>query len=556
MYWDLTGSHCLLLHCYSVALIWRRVTELDGSRAALVSPGLQRFASKEIPLLSGEPSSLEAASFSLMQANKSVAKALSLFLSLLIALPGWGVTTTQPQLPDPGSAPMTKQQQEQLGQQAMAQVYQQMPVLPDSSPVSQYVRQLGAKLVKVIPPQHSWPYQFHVVQQKEINAFALPGGPLFINVGTIQAADNEAELVGVMAHEMSHVYMQHSAKQVKQNTVPSILAALGGVLGQVIGGTGGAIAQMGGQIGGGLLSMKYSRKDEAQADQVGAIIMYKAGYNPKAMADFFTKLEKMGGSGPQLLSDHPNPGNREQAIQTEIQNWPPKNYQPNSPAFASAKQQANGVHAYTAQEIANGAKNGQWVKQNKQSGATPANLPAAPGGNGSGGNGNISGVTLKDVQPSGNYKQFTQGPVAIAYPDNWQAAADQQSGLTIAPAAGASQGSIAYGVVINGTQSTNGSSLDQATQQLIQSMEQSNPGLQASGNTSSIKVNGVQGRQVNLMGTSPVEQNGQPLPERDWLVTLPYQQNGMVYLVFIAPQKDFSALRPTYKHMLNSVQLQ
>lgn len=87
-------------------------------------------------------------------------------------------------------------------------------------------------------------------------------------------------------------------------------------------------------------------------------------------------------------------------------------------------------------------------------------------------------------------------------------------------------------------------------------MEQSNPGLQASGNTSSIKVNGVQGRQVNLTGTSPVEQNGQPLPERDWLVTLPYQQNGMVYLVFIAPQKDFSALRPTYKHMLNSVQLQ
>lgn len=493
-----------------------------------------------------------------MQANKLAVKTLSLLLSVLIALPGLAVAPG-PELPDPGSAPMTKQQQEQLGMQAMAQVYQQMPVLPDSSPVSQYVRQLGSKLVRVIPQQYSWPYQFHVVQQKEINAFALPGGPLFINVGTIQAADNEAELVGVMAHEMSHVYMQHSAKQVKQNVVPNILAGLGGVLGQMIGGTGGALAQLGGQLGGGLLSMKYSRADEAQADHVGAIIMYKAGYNPKAMADFFAKLEQQGGSGPQFLSDHPNPGNREGAIEAEIQNWPPENYQPNSQAFATAKQQANGVRAYTAQEIANGAKSGQWVKQNKQSGATPANLPAVTGGNSGGGggaSGNMSGVTLQDVKPSGTYKQFTQGPVAIVYPDNWQASADQQSGLTIAPPAGASQGTIAYGVVINGAQSTNGSSLDQATQQLIQSMQQQNPGMQVSGNAGNIKVNGVQGRSVNLTGTSPIQENGQALPERDWLVTLPYQQNSVIYLVFIAPQKDFKQLRPTYKHMLQSVQLQ
>jgi hypothetical protein len=423
--------------------------------------------------------------------------------------------------------------------------------------VTQYVQQLGRKLVGVIPAQNSWPYQFHVVEQKEINAFALPGGPLFINIGTIQAADNEAELVGVMAHEMSHVYMQHSAKQVKQNTVPSILAALGGVLGQVIGGTGGALAQMGGQIGGGLLSMKYSRADEAQADHVGAIIMYKAHYNPKAMADFFTKLAKMGGSGPQFLSDHPNPGNREEAIQSEIQNWPPENYSPTSQAFLTAKQQANGVKAYTAQQIDAGAKSGQWAKQNKQTGATPKNLPAAtPNSGGSGGAGNISGVTLQDVKPSGNYKQFNQGPVAIAYPDNWQASTDQNSGLTIAPSAGVSQGAIAYGVVINGTQQTNASSLDQATQNLIQGMQQQNPGLQLSGNLSSIQVAGQEGRQANLTGTSPITQNGQNLPERDWLVTLPYQQNGLIYLVFIAPQKDFNQLRSTYQHMLQSVQLQ
>jgi beta-barrel assembly-enhancing protease len=71
-----------------------------------------------------------------------------------------------------------------------------MPILPDSDLVTQYVRRLGTSLVNVIPEEHSWPYQFHVIQQKEINAFALPGGPIFINIGTINAADNEAELAG------------------------------------------------------------------------------------------------------------------------------------------------------------------------------------------------------------------------------------------------------------------------------------------------------------------------------------------------------------------------
>ena len=92
------------------------------------------------------------------------------------------------------------------------------------------------------------------------------------------------------------------------------------------------------QVGAGAIFMKYSREDEAQADAGGAIIMYKAGYNPKAMADFFQKLEQQGGSGgPQFLSDHPNPGNRVQAVTNEIKNWPPKNYVSNDQALAQAK---------------------------------------------------------------------------------------------------------------------------------------------------------------------------------------------------------------------------
>ena len=263
-------------------------------------------------------------------------KGLALLLALLLSEPGWTATpTVAPQLPDPGSVGMTKEQQVQLGRQAMAEVYQQMPVLPDSSPQTQYVRQLGKRLADVIPQQYSWPFEFHVIPQKDINAFALPGGPMFVNVGAIVAADNEAELAGVMAHEMSHVYMQHSAKQAGKAQWTSLLGALGGLFG---GGAAGSLARLGIQLGAGTLMMKYSRGDEAQADAVGAIIMYKAGYNPRALADFFEKLERQGGGGgPQFLSDHPNPGNRQAAIEKEVSNWPPKNYVSNSQAFVRAK---------------------------------------------------------------------------------------------------------------------------------------------------------------------------------------------------------------------------
>lgn len=467
--------------------------------------------------------------------------------------------TAGPVLPDPGDVGVSRADQEKLGRQAMAEVYKQMPVLPDSSPETQYVRQLGQRLAAVIPAQNSWPWEFHVIQQKEINAFALPGGPMFVNVGTITSAQNEAQLAGVMAHEMAHVYMQHSIKQMKKSTGPGLLAALGQIAGQMIGGVGGAVAQLGGQIGGGMLSMKFSRADESQADAVGAIMLYKAGYNPKAMADFFNILSQEGGGNPpQLLSDHPNPGNREAAIQKQIASWPPKNYQQSSASFDKAKQHARGVKAYTMEEIAAGAKSGQWARQNTSSGATPRNLPTVPDQSGGQG-GNLANVSLSQVKPSSRFRQFDQNGFTMSYPDNWEVYSDQSGGgLTIAPPAGYSSGNVAYGVVINGGQDQNAQSLDDAMNNLLQGMQQSNPGLRATGSPQSISVNGVSGRSVYLQGDSPVARNGQTTRERDWLVMLPdpSQQNGFVYFVFVAPENDFNSLRPTYEKMLKSSRLQ
>ncbi len=493
--------------------------------------------------------------------NRSLALCLAVFLFAFQTL----AATSGPVLPDPGNTGVSKADQEKLGRQAMAEVYKQMPVLPDSSPETQYVRQLGQKLAAVIPAQNSWPWEFHVIQQKEINAFALPGGPMFVNIGTITAAQNEAQLAGVMAHEMSHVYMQHSIKQMKKNTGPSLLAALGQIAGQMIGGVGGAVAALGGQLGGGMWSMKYSRTDESQADSVGAMIMYKAGYNPQAMADFFQILSQQGGSPPQLLSDHPNPGNREAAIQKEIANWPAKSYVTTSAAFTKAKQDAKNVKAYTAQEIDSGAKSGQWARQNVSTGATPKNLPVsqdtpeqAQQGAQQQGGGAISNVSLTQVKPSDRFRQFEQGGLSMYYPDNWQVFSDSNGGgLTIAPSAGYSNGNVAYGVVINKGQDKNARSLDDAINDLVQAFQQGNADMKAIGSSQPITVNGVKGRSIDLQGASPIARNGQTLRERDWLVMLPdpSQDNGFVYFIFVAPENDFASLRPTYQKMLRSAQL-
>ena len=476
-------------------------------------------------------------------------RGLALLLALLVTEPAWTAAPTgAPQLPDPGSVGMSKQQQEQLGRQAMAEVYQQIPVLPDSSPQTQYIRQLGKRLAGVIPQEYSWPFEFHVIPQKDINAFALPGGPMFVNVGAIVAAENEAELAGVMAHEMSHVYMQHSAKQASKAQWTSLLGALGGLFG---GGAAGNLARLGIQLGAGTLMMKYSRGDEAQADAVGAIILYKAGYNPKALADFFEKLERQeGGGGPQFLSDHPNPGNRQAAIEKEVSNWPPKNYVSNSQAFVRAKQDAGAVKTYTGEQIAEGSKQGVWAQQNRQSGVIPPNLPSSEGARG-----NLANVSFPQVRPARNLTQLQHSAFSISYPENWQISGDRQSAVTIAPQAGVGEGAIAYGVVIGGAQDPNAGSLDQATADLVQTLQQSNPGLRVSAKAENIEVNGLQAQSVNLTGVSPMQQNGEALRERNWLVTVARPRGGLLYLVFIAPDRDFGQLRSTYEQMLNSLQL-
>ena len=495
-----------------------------------------------------------------MRKTELISKQLSVFLAVVLLATQTLAVVGGPELPDPGSAGMSREEQIQAGAQVAAQVYKQMPVLPDNSPETQYIRQVGEKLVAQIPQQYSWPFQFHVVAQKEINAFALPGGQMFVNVGTITAAANEAELAGVMAHEMAHVYMMHSAKSAgKQQTAAALGGLLGAIAGAALGGVAGSLAQAGINLGAQGLVLKYSRSDEAQADSVGAIIMYKAGYNPEAMADFFQKLASEGGSGPQWMSDHPNPGNREEAIQREIANWPPRQYNTNNAAFQRAKQQAAGVKSYTGQQIADGAKSGEWAAMNQRSGAVfhpPAGVTVSQPASANRGPAGASPVSMQSVAPSSRLVTADLGPLSIARPDNWQVLSPGQNGgdVMIAPRAGVTGNAVGYGVALNAIPAQNrGLSLDQVTEEMVRTF-QSQGDMQVIGNPQRITVGGVQGRSVLMQSTSPFpDGQGQPQKERDWLVTAQRSDGAVLYMVFVAPQSQFEQFRPTFEKMLQSV---
>jgi beta-barrel assembly-enhancing protease len=430
--------------------------------------------------------------------------------------------------PTSGANAFSRDQELQAGQEASADVLKKMPVLPEGDPVTLYIQKLGGQLTAHAPGD-PWPYHFRVVNQKEINAFALPGGPIFVNMGTIQAADNEAELAGVMAHEISHVVQRHATRAAtKQMKVQMPLQILGALLGRS---SLGELAAAGISFGAGSYFMKNSRQNESEADLIGTDIMYDSGYNPQAMADFFTKLEKQGGAnGPQFLSDHPNPGNRAGAVEKEVRSLPAKSYRGGGPEFAQIKQRVAGIKALTAQEIA--------AQQQAQTQSIKGRLPAAE-------------------YPSRDTQSFTHDLYQITYPKNWQAFGDRTSTVNIAPPSGVSDNAIAYGVLISDYQTENkADTLDQSLHELLTSLRQSNQDMKQVGNDENIRVAGVAGKSVDLIATSPVQDaNGKAQRERDWLVAVPGRQGNLIYLVFIAPDADFNTLRPTFDQMLRSLRI-
>src|SRR5262245_40614084 len=256
--------------------------------------------------------------------TKNTLPARAAALALLAALPASAlVAQTVIKLP---KNKYTPQQDVQLGREAAAEVRKQYPIIKDEK-IARYLTTLGDRLVAAAPAelkQSVYEYSFTPVNVKEINAFALPGGPMFVNRGMFDAAASEGEVVGVMAHELSHVLLRHgTANMTKaQNPWLQLGQIAGAVGGAVVGGEAGSAISQGSQFGLGTLMLRYSRDFEKQADLLGAQMMARAGYDPRALAHMFETIEKeskAGGGTPQWMSSHPNPGNRTVYITKEAE---------------------------------------------------------------------------------------------------------------------------------------------------------------------------------------------------------------------------------------------
>jgi predicted Zn-dependent protease len=243
----------------------------------------------------------------------------------------------------------TPKQDVELGRKAAEEVRREYPIIQNDR-ITSYLAKLGDRLVAAAPPDLNQPvyeYSFTPVNLKEINAFALPGGPMFVNRGMIDAAASEGEVVGVMAHELSHVLLRHGTANVTKAQNPWLqLGQIAGVVGgAVVGGAAGSAIMQGSEFGLGTVLLRYSRDYEKQADLLGTQIMARAGYDPRALARMFETIEREsksnGGSGPQWMSSHPNPGNRTQYINKEAealtvaQAADDREFEPVKAAFAS-----------------------------------------------------------------------------------------------------------------------------------------------------------------------------------------------------------------------------
>ncbi len=419
----------------------------------------------------------------------------------------------------PGWNLFSKEQDIQLGKEAAAQIEKQYTVVRDANVVN-YIRRIGTKLASA-PEAGGYPYTFQVVADSSINAFALPGGPAFVHTGLLAAADNEAQVAGVLAHEIAHVALRHGTNQAsKANLIqlPAMIAS--GMLGKS-GSMLGQLTQLGIGLGANSVLMKFSRTVESDADLLGTRIMAKAGYNPLEMARFFEKLEAAGGArGPQFFSDHPNPGNRVKAVEAEIRYLPQANYTNGDAAeFARMQRLAAAVPAPKAKQA---------------SAAQPGAAPALP-----------------QIRASRTLREYRANSYRISYPDNWQATAvEKAQGVTLAPREGYVQSgagvSIGAGAFVGLGNRTG--DLRRDTEDLIRQLSSGNADMRVQGSARSARLSGQQALVTTLQSRSPFAGE----TEIDTLVTVE-RPDGLFYIVLIAPQSMARNLQSTFNAMLNSI---
>ena len=410
-------------------------------------------------------------------------------------------------------------------------------------------------------PGTKYPYTIEAVNAREINAFSLPGGPMYVNRGLITASRSEAELAGVLAHEMSHVILRHGTEQASKAYLGQAgLSLLGGLVGK--GSTPSQIVNAVGGFGLNAAFLKFSRSDEYEADALGVELMAKAGYDPLAMATMFAMLRAEQGRDPNQLeeffSSHPAPADRESRIRAVA----------TSLGAGGAREVVGGFTSIQSRlGVLASAPVSSEPQYNTSTGAV-----VAPGDR----------VTVRVPAPSTTYSRFQHGSgfFSIDHPDNWRT---YSSGLavSIAPEGGVvqlsnGQPNLLYGVIVNHYAPFDGDEdrwsqslqrnytpfedrnhpprgfLEDATDDLVRHIIAANDYLSAvPGSARAGTIDGARGYSVLLTGRSPVTAED----ERVTLYTRALPDNHVIFALCITPRSAATGMDRTCSRVIRTLRV-
>ena len=439
-------------------------------------------------------------------------------------------------------------QEIEIGRQSAIAVEKRLPLLSDAA-VNEYINRIGKALIARAPGER-YPYNFKITNVPEVNAFAFPGGPIYVTRGAIEAARSEGELAGALAHEIAHVALRHGASQASRAYLSQAgLGALGGFVGD------GAAPDVIGAVGGfgfNTVFLKYSREAEAEAHALGAQLLTRAGYDPREMTAFFQALrrgERVEASRLQtFLDDHPDDRaehvfGRPQVSQVSADDFP-----------RIRARVAELPGAYDAMAV---ARRG------------PTVVEEAP---------NRGAQSVKVERPSSHMRDYWRPGgfwFQMSYPENWLAYPSGDGlGVTFTPPGGVVQARgpsrLVYGALINRYRPIGDNSLwtglqqrsfryvggrgalVEATNDLLDSALQNNPYLDfARGSDRRGSIDGAPIIALTLVGRSPTTGRG----ERAQLYARELEDGDIVYAIFVAPDDEYDNFRPVFERMLRGLKI-
>jgi len=456
-------------------------------------------------------------------------------LALLVALPAAGLhAQTAIKLP---KNKFTPKQDVELGLEAAAEVRKQYPIIKDEA-IARYLTTLGDRLVAAAPAELKEPvyqYSFTPVNLKDINAFALPGGPMFVNRGMFDAAASEGEVVGVMAHELSHVLLRHGTANITKSQNPWLqLGQIAGVVGgAVVGGQAGSAIAQGSQFGLGTLMLRYSRDFEKQADLLGAQMMARAGYDPRALAHMFETIaaeSKASGGAPQWMSSHPDPGNRTAYITKEAEAL--------TIASAADASQFEPIKT-TFKALPPGKSMADLERANDAGGGDETRSVGTPG--------------RPVPSPSAQFRDISGGKVFQAsVPDNWTSL-PSKSAIKVVPQNGYGdlngETAFTHGVEFGVTRPAS-RDLQAATKAWLDGVAQNNPQMKLAGEQQAVRISQRSAIATPLVNPSPL--GGQ---ERIVVYTTFLSDGTLFYYFTVTPEKDAAAFQDAFRRITASIRL-